>query len=231
MMAQGEILGVLHLQDYAAAAAPAPASGKQEETQVVALARSVGEHIALAIANLRLREILRAQSIRDPLTNLFNRRYLEETLGRELRRAIRKHGPLGIIFIDIDQFKSFNDTYGHDVGDAILKELGAFLTTCVRDVDIVCRYGGDEFVIVLPDTSLAIARQRAEEIRTGVASVTISHIKQTPQSITLSLGVSAFPEFEATPDTLLRAADVALRQAKSKGRNSVVAAKSRRRQA
>ena len=224
LLAQRELIGILHLQTRTGeCAAPIPAG--EAQIRVLSLAKTVGEHITLAVANLRLRENLRDQSIRDGLTGLFNRRYLEETLEREIHRAAREQAPLSIIFIDIDHFKSFNDEYGHEAGDAVLRQLGAFLTSQVRYEDIACRYGGEEFVIVLPDAAIGIAAARAEGIRSGVKGMNVQVGGKTLRGITLSLGVSAIPEFEATGEILLRAADAALYQPKSDGRDRVVVAK------
>ena len=120
---------------------------------------TVAEHIALSLANLKLHETLRSQSIRDPLTGLFNRRYMEESLEREMRRASRGRHPVGIIMLDLDHFKQFNDAFGHDAGDALLREVGAVLQRSIRGEDIACRYGGEEFTLILPEASLA--RRRA----------------------------------------------------------------------
>jgi len=224
LFAQREVLGILHLQSWNGES-PAPIPGGEAQTRVLSLAKTVGEHITLAVANLRLRENLRNQSIRDGLTGLFNRRYLEETLEREIHRAVREQAPLAIIFLDIDHFKSFNDEYGHEAGDAVLRQLGAFLTAQVRYEDIACRYGGEEFVVVLPDAAIGIAAQRAEGIRAGVKGMSVQVGGKTLQGITLSLGVSALPEFEASGEVLMRAADAALYQAKAEGRDKVVVAK------
>jgi diguanylate cyclase (GGDEF)-like protein len=223
LIAQRDVIGVLNLQrPKNIGAEPAAA---ESQTRTLALAKSIGEHITLAVANLRLRETLRNQSIRDPLTGLFNRRYLEETLEREIHRAVREQAPLSIIFLDIDHFKSFNDQFGHEAGDAVLRQLGAFLTAQVRYEDIACRYGGEEFVIVLPDASLGVAAQRAEGIRAGIKNMTVVVGGRSLQGITLSLGVSAVPEFDSTGEALLRAADAALYQAKAEGRDRVTVAK------
>jgi len=224
LIAQREVLGVLHVQSRAGETDSHPPAG-EAQTRVLSLAKTIGEHITLAVANLRLRETLRNQSIRDGLTGLFNRRYLEETLEREIHRAVREQAPLSIIFLDIDHFKSFNDQFGHEAGDAVLRQLGAFLTTQVRYEDIACRYGGEEFVIVLPDAALEIAAQRADGIRSGVKTMNVQVGGKTLQGITLSLGVSAIPEFDAAGEILLRAADAALYQAKAEGRDRVVVAR------
>jgi diguanylate cyclase (GGDEF)-like protein len=224
LFAQREVLGILHLQSRIGES-PAPIPNGEAQTRVLSLAKTVGEHITLAVGNLRLRETLRNQSIRDGLTGLFNRRYLEETLEREIHRAVREQAPLSIIFIDIDHFKSFNDEYGHEAGDAVLRQLGAYLTTQVRYEDIACRYGGEEFVVVLPDAAIGIAAQRAEGMRAGVKGMSVAVGGKTLRGITLSLGVSALPEFEASGEVLMRAADAALYQAKAEGRDRVVMAK------
>lgn len=224
LFAQREVIGILHLQSRKGESA-APIPDGEAQTRVLSLAKTVGEHITLAVANLRLRENLRNQSIRDGLTGLFNRRYLEETLEREIHRAAREKAPLAIIFIDIDHFKSFNDEYGHEAGDAVLRQLGAFLTSQVRYEDIACRYGGEEFVIVLPDAAFGIAAARAEGMRAGVKGMNVQVGGKTLRGITLSLGVSAIPEFEPTGEILMRAADAALYQAKAEGRDRVVVAK------
>ena len=118
------------------------------------MVKTLAEHLALAVANLKLRETLRTQSIRDPLTGLFNRRYMEESLERELRRTIRKKLPLALLMVDVDHFKHFNDTFGHEAGDEILRELARLFQSRLRAEDIACRYGGEEFVLILPDASL-----------------------------------------------------------------------------
>lgn len=190
------------------------------------LAHVVGEQLSLALANLKLRETLRDQSIRDPLTGLFNRRYLEETFERDLQRAARNHSSLGVIMLDVDYFKSFNDTLGHEAGDAVLRELGGFLARCIRGADIACRYGGDEFVLILPDSPLEMSQRRAEELREGVAALPV-HFRGRPLGpTTVSLGVAAFPDHGLDKEALLRIADAALYRAKHEGRNRAVTASS-----
>ena len=222
MMAQGETIGILHLNHIA------PYQDQQEsthlkfndhETQVV---MELAEHIALALSNLKLRDALRQQSIRDLLTGLFNRRYMEETLTRELHRAEREKRPVGMIMFDIDHFKEFNDLSGHDGGDALLRELGAFLKKSVRGVDIVCRYGGEEFVVVLPGATLEETRLRAEELRQGVKELLVYHLGKTLGKCTISLGVAAFPEHGLASEELLKNADNSLYRAKNEGRDRVV---------
>jgi diguanylate cyclase (GGDEF)-like protein len=149
---------------------------------------------------------------------------MEETLDRELLRATRKKLPIGIIILDVDNFKRFNDTYGHAAGDAILQALGALLIGSVRREDIPTRYGGDEFVIVLPDASRAVTFQRAELICECAKRFHLPFEGQILEGITTSLGVAVFPEDGATRGTLLMVVDAALYQAKHEGRGRVVAA-------
>lgn len=218
MIAQGETLGLLHLQARPGEdGLTAPLSTAKEQ-----LATAVAEQIALALSNLRLRETLRQQSVRDPLTGLYNRRFLEESLDRELVRLERKNLPLGLIMIDVDHFKDFNDTFGHEAGDAVLRDLGGMLQRNVRASDIACRYGGEEFTIVLPEASLEIARQRAETLREAVRELRLVHDGKSLGAVTLSLGVAGFPEHGRRREHLLQIADAALYEAKNAGRNQVV---------
>lgn len=219
MMAQGETLGLLHLRR------PAPHDPAHDTAKLDAvherLAISVAEHIALALANLKLHASLRSQAIRDSLTGLFNRRYLEESLERELRRAIRRRSTLGVILLDLDHFKDFNDTFGHAAGDMLLRELGQFLLTHIRGEDIACRYGGEEFLILLVEASLEDTVQRAEQLRQGVRHLSVRARSETLGSVSLSLGTAVFPDHGDSVEALLRAADAALYHAKATGRDRV----------
>jgi diguanylate cyclase (GGDEF)-like protein len=188
------------------------------------LAVALAEHIALALANLKLQEQLRNQSIRDPLTGLFNRRYLEQVLERECRRAVRSGRPLTLLALDVDHFRQFNDTWGHDGGDAVLRELGALLKSTFRGEDVACRLGGEEFVVLLIDASLEAASLRAEQLRLMVQQLPVRFRSQTLSSITICVGLAAYPEHGASPEGLLETADRALYQAKKAGRNRVVSA-------
>ncbi|MFB2878884.1 diguanylate cyclase [Floridanema aerugineum] len=215
MMAQGEALGVLYLS---ATETGAFTQSKRE------LAITVAEQIALALANLKLHEALQQQSIRDSLTGLFNRRYLEESLEREVSRAERKQQTVGIIMLDIDHFKRFNDTFGHDAGDTVLRELGIFLKKNIRGSDIACRFGGEELLIILPEADLSVTLQRAEQIREGIKHLNLHSRNQQLGTITLSLGVGIFPQHGITGDMVIQAADIALYQAKAQGRDRVIVA-------
>jgi diguanylate cyclase (GGDEF)-like protein len=224
LMAQGDTLGVLHLR----AIAPVPGSASRQpfSESCQSLAITVADHLALSLGNLKLQEVLRHQAIRDPLTGLFNRRFMLETLERELYRMHRKGSCLAVIMLDIDHFKRFNDTFGHLAGDALLSALGRMLLAHVRKEDVACRYGGEEFALILPETSLETACKRGEELRRIVHGLNLEHQGQSLGGITISLGVAAYPQNGATPEVLLRAADEALYRAKQEGRDRVVAAES-----
>ncbi|MCS6800478.1 MAG: PAS domain S-box protein [Chloroflexota bacterium] len=214
LIAQDEVLGIFHL---------AQETGTLGEGQQQ-LAVTVAEHIALALANLRLRERLRHQSVRDPLTDLFNRRYLEEALRLEERRAARSARGLALMMLDIDHFKSFNDQFGHDAGDLVLREFGKLLRSQIRGGDIACRFGGEEFTLILPEISARDARTRAEHLRAAVAAMRLTFRGQPLGALTCSIGVAVFPDHAATIEECLSAADRALYRAKALGRNRVVLA-------
>ncbi len=226
MMAQGDALGILTLCKCSSAAGLGQTAGTvggftDAEKQ---LAATAAEHFGLALANLKLRETLRRQSVRDSLTGLFNRRYLEETLEREIHRAERVNSSLGVMMLDIDRFKHFNDMFGHAAGDALLQDLGNFLGRQVRASDVACRYGGEEFTLILPDTSLEVIQQRAEMLRNEIKQVRSLHSGKSLGAVTLSVGVALFPLHGVTSESLLHAADAALYQAKRAGRDRVVIA-------
>jgi diguanylate cyclase (GGDEF)-like protein/PAS domain S-box-containing protein len=214
ILAQGEALGVLHFQ----ATEEVPVLDDAELSLKTTFAGQVG----LSVANIRLREALRNQSIKDPLTGLYNRRYLTEMLEREIRRAVRAEQSLGILMLDLDHFKKFNDTYGHEAGDTVLREAASFLTKSIRVEDIVCRFGGEEFVIILPTADLASAHARAERIRSKLHELTVLHQGQSLGMITVSVGVATLPQHGTSPKDLLEAADAALYRAKREGRDRVV---------
>jgi diguanylate cyclase (GGDEF)-like protein len=226
LIAQGKMLGLLHVQRLKMESRSSESAGSVESG--LSLAATVGEEIGLALANLNLRETLQEQSIRDPLTGLHNRRYLEDSLIRELARAKRKTQPLSIILLDIDHFKRVNDTFGHGAGDMVLRRLGLVLQAYVRESDIACRVGGEEFSVLLPEGPLQIATQRAEDIRKAVNELTLEHEEKDLGTVTVSAGVATFPDHGTTADALIRAADQVLYDAKHKGRNRVVSASARK---
>ena len=221
LAAQGETLGILHLCEPNAADKPEWLTERQQ------ILRGVVDTLALALANLRLRETLRQQSIRDPNTGLYNRRYLEETSSRELRRMERSEQPLAMIMLDVDHFKQFNDTFGHEAGDLVLKQVAATLLDHARESDVVSRYGGEEFALMMPGTSLADGAERAEALRKAIKQLHLAHRGRTLGTITASFGVAAFPELGASWAEIVNAADRALYQAKADGRDRVVAGPSK----
>ncbi len=231
MMAQGDTLGVLHLHANTEVSRPEGAFQERSHEARTRLAVTLAEQIALALANLRLRERLRLQAIRDPLTDLYNRRYMQESLQRELHRAARKLCPLGMIVLDLDHFKDFNDTFGHDAGDTLLRALAQLLQRRTRREDIACRYGGEEFTVILPEAPLDVTRERAERLREELKRLSVTHNGQVLGEITLSAGVAVFPQHGATGEELLRAADNALYRAKTDGRDRVELAQMPKREA
>jgi diguanylate cyclase (GGDEF)-like protein len=220
MMAQGETLGLLYVEE--------PPAGENEEQKAVRATLAdphrieiMVENIALALGNLRLRDALRSQSIRDPLTGLFNRRYLEESFNLEVIRAARTKAPISVLMVDVDHFKKFNDTFGHEAGDVVLKAVGETLAANVRRGDIACRYGGEEFTVVAPGASLEDAAKRAECVRVALAAINLVHQGRALGPITCSIGVASHPAHGTVPADIIRAADEALYRAKQNGRNRV----------
>ncbi|MFY9317665.1 MAG: diguanylate cyclase [Burkholderiales bacterium] len=221
IMGQGELLGLLHIQ-LGPEEAHLPQTVRQQRlTAQEVWTLTVAEHIALALSNLRLSETLRVQAVRDSLTGLFNRRYMEQALEREILRAARNRRTVCAIMLDLDHFKAFNDTHGHEAGDALLRALGDYLVTHVRAEDIACRYGGEEFVVILPEASLEMSRSRAEELWRGLDGLRINYRGELLQGVTVSAGVAAYPSHGRTAPDLLRAADAAMYAAKRQGRDRV----------
>lgn len=213
MVAHGEIMGLLHVR-----------YGDETEGARNILAQSAlaaAEQLSLILANLRLRDTLKNQSIRDPQTGLFNRRYMEDSLVRELSRAERMGKTVVVAMVDIDHFKLLNDTYGHTAADAVLREWSELLKVKFRGSDIVCRYGGEEFVIILPDISPDDARQRLEQLRSDLARMVVREEGHLIQSVTVSIGVAYFPVHGRNSQSLLQAADHAMYRAKEMGRNRI----------
>ena len=187
MMAQTEALGILHLQMAPHLLDQPERIRHLEMESTQRLAVTVAAQIGLALGNMKLSEALRIQSMRDVLTGLFNRRYMEESLERELRRAVRKQGSLGVIMLDLDHFKRLNDTFGHEAGDMILRALGHSMQEHTRGSDIACRYGGEEFTLILPDAPLTVTFQRAEQLREKFRHLEVMYQSRSLPAGTLSL--------------------------------------------
>jgi diguanylate cyclase (GGDEF)-like protein len=215
MLAHGEALGVLTLS-------PAP------DDVLATRAERFAEQIGLAVANLRLRDSLRTQAVRDGLTGLYNRRYFEEAAERELARAKRYHRQLSMMVLDVDHFKRFNDTHGHDAGDSLLREVGQLLRSSVRQSDVACRYGGEEFVLILPESSPEEALRRANQIREAFHRLGLSHHGKALGSVSVSIGIAAYPDHGLERDVIVRSADAALYRAKHEGRDRALIAPSER---
>jgi len=215
-----ETLGLLHLRMYPQSQGSSETT-TPESTDLGWLAKTLAERLALTLSGMKLREALRIQSIRDPLTGWFNRRFMEETLEREISRAARSKRPLAVLMMDVDNFKEFNDSHGHEAGDLALQSICELIKHHVRSEDAACRYGGDELVLILPDTSPELAGRRAEEIRIAVGQAEIHYHGQRAGTLTLSFGIGTFPTNGITGQELLRAADAALFRAKRQGRDRV----------
>jgi diguanylate cyclase (GGDEF)-like protein/PAS domain S-box-containing protein len=214
LSAQGETLGLLYLQE-----------GPDEVIQRwETLGGIVAERLALAVANLKLRETLRTQSVRDALTGLLNRRYMEETLDRELRRAAVDKQPLGLALVDLDNFSTFNRNFGHEAGDATLRALGGFIKTCLRADDMACRSAGEEFLLVFPETDLAEVLQRVELLCEGIMKMHVYDAGRPLEPVSASIGVAVFPDSGSNREMLLVAAQAAMNQARAAGGGQVVAA-------
>jgi len=223
LMAQGEALGVMSLQmkqshEQRGGGAPRFSSEGEQHLAVV-----LAKQVALALGNLKLRSSLQNQSICDPLTGLFNRRYMEESLEREFSRANRSKTTVALMMMDLDHFKRFNDTFGHQAGDTLLRALGDLLKKNTRGQDIACRYGGEEFALVLTDSNLAGALKRAEILRQQVKQLSVEYAGQLLGAVSISIGVALYPDHGATIAEVLRASDQALYSAKREGRDRVCA--------
>lgn len=221
LTAQREMLGLLYLE---------PRHGNEiaQAAQIPEVyLRMLAENVGLALANLRLRDALRSMAMIDPLTGLANRRQLDTTLETQLADAERRRQTISCVMLDVDHFKRFNDDFGHEAGDAVLREVGGVLKRSTRDANLAFRYGGEEFLLLLPGLSAAHALERAEEVRRKIEALRIVHDGRELGSITASLGVACSPEHCQT-DRLVQAADASLLRAKRAGRNRVVVAEARR---
>jgi len=216
MIARGEIMGLFQLF----------ATGDNAEDKlegVTSLATALADGMSLALANMALREKLKNQALRDPLTGLYNRRYMEDCLQRFVRLADRENREVSVVMVDLDHFKRLNDEHGHAFGDTVLRDTAMTLIGGLRETDVVCRYGGEELVVILPDCSLERAADKAEVLRTRIAGLTETH----GASISASFGVAALPYTSSSVTELLAAADAALYKAKQQGRDRVICAPTR----
>lgn len=215
LTAQGETLGVLNINF----------STKSYLTEEqTTLAENVSQQIALAFANIKSQENLKSESLVDSLTKLNNRRYLDNFLIKEIPISSRNNYDFTVVMIDVDHFKSFNDIYGHQAGDYVLKKIALYLKQNIRDEDIACRYGGEELTLILVKTGLENARKKAESLRKGIESLSLCFNGDNLPQITVSMGIASFPDNGTTAESLLKMADEALYQAKENGRNQVVCA-------
>jgi diguanylate cyclase (GGDEF)-like protein len=212
LLAGGEVIGMLYLEGVVEA---------ESRFRLNALI----ENIASALVNHRLQRGLREQTIRDPMTGLFNRRYLEETLAIEIARASRRQTPLSVVMCDVDHFKRFNDEFGHDAGDTLLQAVSAEMRNHFRDGDVVCRFGGEEFTIVAPGATPAALGERIERLRLAIGALTVRQAGRSLGSVSMSFGIAGWQDHMARDgSSLIQAADVALYRAKRDGRNRSVLA-------
>jgi diguanylate cyclase (GGDEF)-like protein/PAS domain S-box-containing protein len=215
---QGQVLGLLHIAVEVSPRTMRPARDTEQRL------RAMTDRVGPALANLKLRDALREMALRDGLTGMYNRRYLEDALNRELHRAERSGMPVSVVMIDIDHFKHFNDKYGHDAGDFVLSAVARAIMKCIRPSDIACRYGGEELAVVLPEANLESACARAEQLRLVIRDTNLVHLGQTLPAPTASFGVAVYPANGTKPTDLLKAADQALYRAKQEGRDRICAA-------
>ncbi len=254
MSANGEVLGLLHLMDTVipinpelpfrqdmsikgdvpthsdvvmdtGVAVPSPhLAGPRLTKAKQGMGLAVSEQTAMALANLELREKLRLQALRDPLTGLLNRRFVEEWINREVARTDYSGRSFGVIMADIDHFKQINDVHGHDAGDQLLKAVADAIRSALRTGDLPCRYGGEEFLLMLADIDIAVLTARADEVRIRVAEVRVEHRGAPLPGVTLSVGIALYPENGSSAPLVIEAADAALYAAKRNGRNQVISA-------
>jgi len=222
LVANGETVGLLCLLDAHEGINDASATARRS------LRATVGQYVALAVANLRQTERLREQAITDPLTGLRNRRFVDEWISGEFHRAQRYGRPVGAILVDVDHFKQFNDTHGHEIGDFVLRQVAAHIEASSRRSDLACRYGGEEFLLLLPETGEQETLARAEQLRREMEALRLRVDGKPLGRVTVSLGVAVFPADAENPSDLFGHADAALYAAKRAGRNRVVAASSMR---
>tara|TARA_R110000868_G_scaffold44276_6_gene148021 strand:+ start:130 stop:987 length:858 start_codon:yes stop_codon:yes gene_type:complete len=220
LIAQRVTLGLLYLEPRTDLPEPAREVG---ETYL----RVLAENIGLALGNLRLRDALREMAMADPLTGLANRRQLDMVLEVQLAEADRLGRPISCLMLDVDHFKRFNDQFGHDAGDAVLRALGKILLTLTREHGLAFRFGGEEFLLLMPELDVEQASQRAEDIRARVNALRLQHDGRELGPITVSIGMACAP-LHCPFDTLVKTADAALLRAKEAGRDRIVVAHTRR---
>ena len=221
IIAQGDMVGMIHLQF--------PKMGEELSKEEIyhnveakhRLVSMTADNLALALVSLKLREELKTQSIKDPLTKLFNRRYMEETIEREYSRCKRTKENLGVLMLDIDHFKQYNDNHGHDVGDMIITEIASLLQSKLRDNDIACRYGGEEFILIMPGAPMDVLEKRAIQLNQDIRDLSITCKNEVFNNITVSVGAAAYPIHASYTGELIKAADTALYTAKNNGRDRV----------
>ncbi len=221
LVAQLETLGVLYVEDNVSLLKPTQQAVQFEQATLKRRAIAVAERISLALSNLKLKEILRNQSIRDPLTGLYNRRYLEESLNRELHRADRTGRKLSLVMLDLDHFKHFNDTFGHQLGDILLKEIAGVIKSRVRAGDLACRFGGEEFSLILAEVDTEGAHKCVDGIRDAIKHLSLHNRGQTIGTVTASAGIATYPAHGGNSEDLIHAADSALYRAKKAGRDCI----------
>jgi diguanylate cyclase (GGDEF)-like protein len=217
LIAKGDTLGLLHLRDNQAT---------QEKHRTISEMKEIAtkfvEYLSLSIANIKLRESLTTQSFKDPLTGLFNRRYMEEALVRELSRAERSRTKLNIVMMDIDHFKQFNDTFGHEAGDELLVKLAEFFKVKIRQTDVFCRFGGEEFILILPESTADGTFKRLDQLREEIKSLSIYFRNKQLPAIALSMGIATYPDHGINSNDLIQIADKALYRAKQEGRDRII---------
>jgi diguanylate cyclase (GGDEF)-like protein/PAS domain S-box-containing protein len=224
IIAQGEMLGMLHIE-FRAEQQKSSDDAQHYIDSRKRLMKTAADNLALSLVSLKLREALQSQSVKDPLTHLFNRRHMEESLEREIHRCVRANKGLGVIMADIDHFKSFNDKYGHDAGDVVLVEFAKLLKASFRKCDIVCRYGGEEFIIIMPEAEKTLVAERAKQLCKQVSELELLYNGKPLPTVTASFGVACMESKFVDKSALIKAADLVLYEAKNAGRNRVVVSK------